>query len=398
MKDGTMQETASALPSCVRAHALDDGRTVYLVGTAHVSRQSVEDVREAIEAIKPDSVCVELCQARYTTMMQRDTWRKMNIFKVIRQKKAAFLLAQLVLGSFYRRIGDQLGVQPGAEMLEGIQQCKRTGAELVLADRAIDVTLKRVWAALSLWNTIKMAAHLLAGFFVADKIDEQLVEEMKNRDQLESILGTFADTFPEVKRRLLDERDVVLAHNINTAPGKKIVAVVGAGHVSGIIKSLQHPESVEPLLEVPPQSRLGIFFKWALPACIAALLVYGFFTGGVDHTVESIYIWILVNGLLSALGAFVALAHPVTIAACFVGAPITSLNPMIAAGWVGGLVQAWVCKPTVADLENLPESIATVSGFWRNPASKVLLVVVLANIGSSLGTFIAGGWIFSRAM
>jgi pheromone shutdown-related protein TraB len=331
-------------------------------------------------------------------MMQRDTWRKMNIFKVIRQKKAAFLLAQLVLSSFYRRIGDQLGVQPGAEMLEGIQQCKRAGAELVLADRAIDVTLKRVWAALSFWNTIKMAAHLLVGFFVAEKVDEQLVEEMKNRDQLESLLGTFADTFPEVKRRLLDERDVVLAHNIAAAPGKKIVAVVGAGHVSGIINSLQHPESVGPLLEVPPRSRLGTFFKWAIPACIAALLVYGFFTGGVDHTVESIYIWILVNGLLAALGALVALAHPVTIAACFVGAPITSLNPMIAAGWVGGLVQAWVRKPTVADLENLPESIATFSGFWRNPACKVLLVVVLANIGSSLGTFIAGGWIFSRAM
>jgi len=393
-----MRETSPALPASVREHALDNNRTVYLVGTAHVSRQSVEDVRQAIAAIKPDSVCVELCPARYTSMMQRDTWRKMNIFKVIRQKKAAFLLAQLVLSSFYRRIGDQLGVQPGAEMLEGIEQCESAGAELVLADRAIDITLKRVWASLSLWNTIKMTAHLLAGFFVAEKVDAQLVEEMKNRDQLESILGTFADTFPEVKKRLIDERDVVLARHISTAPGKKIVAVVGAGHVSGIIKSLDHPESVEPLYELPPRSRLGIFLKWALPACIAGLLVYGFFTGGAERTVESIFIWILVNGILSALGAIVALAHPVTIVACFVGAPITSLNPMIAAGWVGGLVQAWVHKPTVADLEKLPESIATLGGFWRNPACKVLLVVVLANIGSSLGTFIAGGWIFSRAM
>ena len=393
-----MEDTALTLPECVRVHALDDERTVYLIGTAHVSRQSVDDVRETITAIRPDSVCVELCPARYSAMVQRDNWQKMNIFKVIKEKKAAFLLAQLVLSSFYRRIGDQLGVQPGAEMLEGIQQCERSGAELVLADRAIDITLKRVWGALSLWNKIKMMVHLIAGIFVSEKLDEQLVEEMKNRDQLESIMGEFADAFPGIKRRLIDERDVVLAHNINTAPGKKIVAVVGAGHVPGIIQRFDRHEDMAPFFELPSRSRLGSFLKWALPVAIAGVLVYGFYTGGVDHTVESIYIWILVNGILSALGAAVALAHPVTILSCFVGAPITSLNPMIAAGWVGGLVQAWVHKPTVEDLENLPQSIATIRGFWSNPACKVLLVVVLANIGSSLGTFISGGWIFARAM
>jgi pheromone shutdown-related protein TraB len=393
-----MEDTALTLPECVRVHALDDERTVYLIGTAHVSRQSVDDVRETITAIRPDSVCVELCPARYSAMVQRDNWQKMNIFKVIKEKKAAFLLAQLVLSSFYRRIGDQLGVQPGAEMLEGIQQCERSGAELVLADRAIDITLKRVWGALSLWNKIKMMMHLVAGIFVAEKLDEQLVEEMKNKDQLESIMGEFADAFPGIKRRLIDERDVVLAHNINTAPGKKIVAVVGAGHVPGIIQSFDRQEDMASFFELPSRSRLGLFLKWALPAAIAGVLVYGFYTGGVDHTVESIYIWILVNGILSALGAAVALAHPLTILSCFVGAPITSLNPLIAAGWVGGLVQAWVHKPTVEDLENLPQSIATIRGFWSNPACKVLLVVVLANIGSSLGTFISGGWIFARAM
>ena len=393
-----MEDTALTLPECVRVHALDDERTVYLIGTAHVSRQSVDDVRETITAVRPDSVCVELCPARYSAMVQRDNWQKMNIFKVIKEKKAAFLLAQLVLSSFYRRIGDQLGVQPGAEMLEGIQQCERSGAKLVLADRAIDITLKRVWGALSLWNKIKMMMHLVAGIFVAEKLDEQLVEEMKNKDQLESIMGEFADAFPGIKRRLIDERDVVLAHNIKTAPGKKIVAVVGAGHVPGIIQSFDRHEDMAPFFELPSRSQLGSFLKWALPVAIAGVLVYGFYTGGVDHTVESIYIWILVNGILSALGAAIALAHPLTILSCFVGAPITSLNPMIAAGWVGGLVQAWVHKPTVEDLENLPQSIATIRGFWSNPACKVLLVVVLANIGSSLGTFISGGWIFARAM
>ncbi|MBM4309413.1 MAG: TraB/GumN family protein [Deltaproteobacteria bacterium] len=393
-----MDAPAAALPESVTTHVLKDGRTAYLIGTAHVSRHSVDDVRATIAALKPDAVCVELCPARHSAMLQRDTWQQMNIFRVIREKKAAFLLAQLVLSSFYRRIGDQLGVQPGAEMLEAVRQCEQTGAALVLADRAVDITLKRVWSALSLWNKLKMMVHLLAGLFVTEKIDAQLVEDMKNKDQLESILATFTEAFPEIKRRLIDERDAVLAHNIRSAPGHTIVAVVGAGHVPGIVRSLDCAERVDQFLELPQRSRLGSLLKWSIPVGIAGLVVLGFFRGGLDHTVESIYIWVLVNGALSALGAAIALAHPLTILACFVGAPITSLNPMIAAGWVGGLVQAWVRKPTVADLENLPESIATFGGFWKNPACRILLVVVLANIGSSLGTFISGGWIFARAM
>jgi len=392
-----MDETA-ALPACVTVQALDNERIVYLVGTAHVSRRSVEDVRDTIAAVGPDAVCVELCPARHTAMTQRDSWQHMNVFRIIREKKAAFLLAQLVLSSFYRRIGDQLGVQPGAEMLEAVRQCEQAGAVLVLADRAIDVTLKRVWASLSLWNRIRMAVHLLAGLFTVGAVDEQLVEDMKNRDQLESVLECFAEGFPTIKRRLIDERDAVLARNILNAPGTRVVAVVGAGHVQGIIRHFEEGGSIDAFLEVPPPSRVGPFLKWALPVCIVGLLVYGFFRGGVDHTVESIYIWILVNGALAALGAAAAFAHPATILACFLGAPITSLNPMLAAGWVGGLVQAWVHTPTVADLESLPDSIATCGGFWRNPACRVLLVVVLANIGSSLGTFISGGWIFARAL
>lgn len=393
-----MDAATAQLPERVTKHDLEGQRTVYIVGTAHVSRRSVEDVRATIEALRPDAVCVELCPARHSAMVQRDNWRQMNIFRVIREKKAAFLLAQLVLGSFYRRIGDQLGVQPGAEMLEAVRQCEQAGARLVLADRAVDITLKRVWAALSFWSRMRMMVHLLAGLFSVEAIDEQLVEDMKNRDQLESVLQGFAEAFPEVKSRLIDERDAVLAHTIRSAPGRTIVAVVGAGHVPGIVRNLAEHTGINGLLQLPPRSRLTAMLKWLLPLCILGLLVYGFYRGGVDHTVESLYIWVLVNGALAALGAAAALAHPATIVACFVGAPVTSLNPMLAAGWVGGLVQAWAHTPTVADLENLPEAVATPAGFWKNPACRVLLVVVLANIGSSLGTFISGGWIFARTL
>ncbi|MBW2554740.1 MAG: TraB family protein, partial [Deltaproteobacteria bacterium] len=227
-------------------------------------------------------------------------------------------------------------------------------------------------------------------------IDESLIEKIKEQDQLETIMETFSKSFPEVKKRLIDERDIYLAQKIRSAPGTTVVAVVGAGHVPGIQQHIHKNEPIAPLVEVPPKSILPAILKWAIPALIITLLVAGFFKGGRQHSVESIYIWILVNGILSAVGAAIALAHPLTILATFVAAPITSLNPTIAAGWVSGLVQTWVKKPTVSDLEDLPNAISSVKGFWMNPVSKILLVVVLANLGSSLGTFISGSWIAAR--
>ncbi len=390
-----MTKSDFTLPASVH-HITIEGKNIYLVGTAHVSKKSVEDVSNTIETVNPDAICVELCAARHKAIVQRDNWKQMNIFKIIKEKKAVFLLAQLIMSSFYRRIGEQLGVQPGAEMVEGIKQAEKTGAELVLADRDIEITLKRVWRNLNFFNKLKMASHILATLFVGEKIDESLIEKIKEQDQLETIMETFSESFPEVKKRLIDERDIYLAQKIRSAPGTTVVAVVGAGHVPGIQQHIHKNEPIAPLVEVPPKSILPAILKWAIPALIITLLVAGFFKGGRQHSVESIYIWILVNGILSAVGAAIALAHPLTILATFVAAPITSLNPTIAAGWVSGLVQTWVKKPTVSDLEDLPNAISSVKGFWVNPVSKILLVVVLANLGSSLGTFISGSWIAAR--
>ena len=390
-----MTKSDFTLPASVH-HITIEGKNIYLVGTAHVSKKSVEDVSNTIETVNPDAICVELCAARHKAIVQRDNWKQMNIFKIIKEKKAVFLLAQLIMSSFYRRIGEQLGVQPGAEMVEGIKQAEKTGAELVLADRDIEITLKRVWRNLNFFNKLKMASHILATLFVGEKIDESLIEKIKEQDQLETIMETFSESFPEVKKRLIDERDIYLAQKIRSAPGTTIVAVIGAGHVPGIQQHIHKNEPIAPLVEVPPKSIIPVILKWAIPALILTLLIAGFFKGGRQHSVESIYIWILVNGILSAVGAAIALAHPLTILATFVAAPITSLNPTIAAGWVSGLVQTWVKKPTVSDLEDLPNAISSVKGFWMNPVSKILLVVVLANLGSSLGTFISGSWIAAR--
>lgn len=392
-----MKKNDQQLPEQVSG-ILVNGKSIYLVGTAHLSRESVEDVRRTIALVHPDTICVELCPSRHKAMVKRDAWRQMNIFRVIREGKAVFLLAQLIMTSFYRRLGQQLGVQPGAEMLEGVTIAKRDGLDLVLADRDIQVTLKRVWSHLGLWSRIKMLFQITGGLVFSEKIDENLIEQIKKKDQLENMMEIFAKSFPAVKKYLIDERDLYLAQKIRNAPGRTIVAIVGAGHAAGIKEMIQRESPIEHLMEVPRRSPIMKTIKWAVPLCILILIITGFFKGGTRHSIESIYIWVLVNGLLSALGAAVAFGHPLTILASFIGAPLTSLNPMIAAGWVAGLVQAGVKKPTVADLEDLPGSIMTVKGFWMNPVSRILLVVVGANLGSSLGTVIAGSWIAARVL
>lgn len=374
----------------------EGGKRFFLVGTAHVSLESVEDVRRTVEIVRPDSICVELCPARYQAMTRREDWKRMDIYKVIKEGKAVFLMIQLVLQAFYRKIGDKLGVQPGAEMMEGIRLAEETGATLVLADRDVQVTLKRVWGFLGFWKKCQLLTQMLTGIFVDDDVDKALIEDMKKKDQLAAIMGTFAENFPQIKERLIDERDVYLAQKIRKAPGENIVAVVGAGHVPGMQRHFAHEVDLSPLEELPPPSRWGAFWKWGLPGFFVALLVIGFFRGGADTSVDALSIWVLVTGVGAALGSLAALGHPLTILSSFLAAPVTTLHPLIAAGWVAGLVQAWVKKPTVSDLEELPMSVMTVKGFWVNPVSRILLVVIFANLGATIGVFVSGSLIAAR--
>lgn len=389
-----MSESQLQLPERVTQLEVE-GKKVYIVGTAHVSKQSVEDVIDTVAAVGPDSVCIELCASRHRSLVERDNWKKMDLFKVLKQGKALFLFVQLIMSSFYRKLGKKLGVEPGAEMLEGAKQAEAIGAKLVLADRDIEITLKRVWGYLNFWNKFKMLGELLAGLIFGEKIDEDLVENMKKQDQLESIMEVFAKSFPEVKKRLIDERDIYLAQKIRSAPGEKIVAVVGAAHVPGIKEHIYKEESLDELMVLPPKSIIPKILKWLIPALILFLFAKAYYTGGFEKLKDNLMIWVFVNGTLSALGAAIALGHPFTIIASFLGAPLTSLNPMIAAGFVAGIVQTWTKKPTVADFEDIPNAISTVKGFWTNTVTRILLVFMLANLGSALGTWISAAWIIS---
>ena len=389
-------QQAAGLPPRV-SHVQVENKDVYLVGTAHISRESVEDVRATIEQVRPDAVCVELCQARHQAMTQADNWRRMDIFKVIRQKKAVFLLAQLILSSFYRRLGEKLGVQPGAEMLEAIRLTEQTGAQLVLADRDIDITLKRVWGYLGFWSKLKLAMQLTMSIFVPERIDAGMIEQIKKQDQLEAIMTEFAQQYPEIKKRLIDERDTFLAQKIRTAPGTTTVAVVGAGHLEGIKAQIGQEHALDELMKLPPKSVWSAVLKWSLPLLIVALIAFGF-AGGIEQGIQNIYIWVFVTGTLAALGALLALAHPLTILSAFVAAPITTLHPLIGVGWVTSIVQAIIHRPKVSDLEDLPDALTTFKGFWTSPVIRILLVGALASLGGAIGFWVAGFWIGARSV
>ena len=384
--------------STLREHTLADGKQVLLLGTAHVSKRSVADVTRAIEELEPDTVAVELCAARYRNLTDHEAWRQLDIFQVLKEGKAPLLLSSLVMTSFQKRIAKELGVTPGAEMLEAIERAHERGLPLELIDRDIQVTLRRTWGRLGWWAKLKLLTQLVGSLFLGQEIDEAMVEKLKEEEELAGLLEAMAEALPQVKSTLIDERDLYMAQRIRELDGKRVLAVVGAGHLAGIASHLGEETDLAPLEQVPPRSWVPRLISWLIPLVIVALLVLGFLRGGIEESMASVGLWILVNGVCAALGALAAFGHPLTIASAFVAAPLTSLNPMVAAGWVAGLVQAWIHRPTVSDLEDLSEDITSVRGFWNNSVSRVLLVVVLANLGSMIGTFVAGGWIAARAL
>ena len=368
-----------------------DGKKILLIGTAHISQSSVDEVNTVINQVKPDTVCIELCSSRYQAMLAKDQWKNMDIFKVIREGKSFLLFANLIMTAFQKRLGSKLGVKPGSEMFEAANVAEKLNSELVLADRDVKITLQRTWRGMPFWGKMKVLGQLLASLFIREEISKEEIEKLKESDALSEAMKMLAEQSPEMKRILIDERDQYMAEKIRQSMGKLIVAVVGAGHVKGLTAELENKHNLAELESVPPTGKAVAWLKWGIPALIIALIVYGFFTVDTDVSIEMIQRWFLINGTLSALGTAAAFGHPITIAAAFVAAPFTSLNPTIAAGWVAGLVEALLRKPQVRDFENLADDITHLRGFWQNNITRILLVVIFANLGSAIGTF-AGGF------
>ena len=372
-------------------------KEILLVGTAHVSKNSAELVERIIREQKPDTVAVELCQSRYDAIRDPERWKNTDIVSVIRSGRVYVLMIQLLIAGFQRKLGAELHIKPGAEMVKAMEIAAEVGAKVALVDREVRITLKRTWASVGLWTSIKLIATILASVLSNKKIDEKEIERLKSADALEELMGEFSQKLPGVRTALIDERDQYLAQKIQSAEGKRIVAILGAGHVPGVTSWLGKAIEVSHLEIIPSKSFSRSVFEWVIPVVIVGMIAYGFFASGGDTSWEMIKAWVWITGFTAALGAAAALAHPVTVLVSFVVAPFTSINPFLAVGWFSGLVEAMIRKPRVADFETVTADIVTIKGMWTNRVTRILLVTALANLFASVGT-VWGGWVLATML
>ena len=364
-------------------------KDITLVKTDHISKNSVEDVKRTVEEIKPDSICVELDADRYDSIINSDSWRNRDIVQVIKDKKVGFLMVNIILASFQKRMAKKMDNTSGQEMITGIHLAKENDLNLVLADRSIKNTFTRIWNKLGFFEKAKLIYAIFLSIFEDEDITEEDLEQLKKSDALEAALNEIGKDFPIVKEVLVDERDKYLAYKIKNAPGNKIVAIIGAAHAGGIIKNIPLEYSIDELDDTSKKKGMGSLLKWVLPLALIGIVVYTLIQNR-DVGLSQIYSWFLWNGSLSAFGVLLAFGHPLSILTAFVMAPITSLNPLLAAGWFAGLTEAHIRKPKVKDFENLAEDTSTLKGFWHNRVTHILLVVIMANIFSTIGTFVSG--------
>ena len=365
-------------------------KELYIVGTAHVSANSVQLVEDVINEVKPDTICIELDEQRYKSITKKTTYEDIDIIEIIRKKQLFFFIGQFIMASYQKKISEKTGSRPGMEFMKAIEMSESTGARLVLADRNIGTTLKRAFRLTPFWHKLRF----LASLFVSDDsdFDDIDIEKLKTQDAIENIVKSFEEELPVTKRVLIDERDEYLASEISQNLGKVTVAVVGAGHVPGMLMHMQSPVNShhkEEINRIPSPSKAGRIIPWVIPAIVIAVTAWGFINGRREVAQEVIIYWILVNGILAALGCLAAFAHPLTTLCGFIAAPITSLNPTIGVGFVTALVQTFLVKPRIRDFEQIQNSTLSVRNWWSNRLTKIFLVFILSSIGSSIGTFVA---------
>lgn len=371
------------------------GREIHIIGTAHVSRKSVEEVERVIAEVRPDTVCVELDKARHESLVDESRWRRLDLFQIIKQKKVLYLLANLALSAYQRKIGERMGVKPGAELLAAVRAAESVGARLVLADRDIQATLKRTWHRLGFWNKSKLISGLLAAPFSLDEMEEEQIEALKDRDTISEMLDELAKLMPDLKEPLIDERDRYLISSILEAPGQRIVAVVGAGHVRGMLANVETKVDRDELSLIPSPSPVGTIIGWLIPVVILGAFWFGWQKHESESLIQMIRAWVLPTSIGCGLFTLASFAHPLTILAGVLAAPLTTLNPLIGVGMVTALIEAWVRRPTVEDCEGIPDAIMKPRTWLKNRATRVLLVFVLSNLGASIGMFISTTWVLS---
>lgn len=381
--------------SGTKRELLLNGRKITLIGTAHVSAESVVEVENTIRELKPDCVAIELDDKRAESITNKDKFRELDIVKVLKNNQGFLLIANLILSTYQKRMGNDVGVQPGEEMLKGMEVSSELGIPVVMADRPIQITLKRAWSKSSFWGKCKLLSALLSSAFTKEELSETEIENIKNKNEMDSMMAELADFLPVIKEVLIDERDSYLATKIWESSGDNIVAVLGAGHLNGVVANLEKyaaegkTKDIEEISSIPPKGFFGHIAGWIIPVIIVGLIVAGFIYGGKEMGTKQVLSWFIWNGGLAGLTALLALAHPITILVAIVSAPFTSLSPFIGVGFVTGIVQAFVCKPKVSDIESLQDDFS-FKGIYKNRLLRVLLVFLMSTLGSAIGTFVSG--------
>jgi len=375
-----------------------DGREFILVGTAHVSRESTELVREVIEKERPDCVCIELDSQRFEALSKKRRFEELDLKQVIRKRQLAPLIANLVLASYQKKLGGSLGVTPGSELLEAASAARDLDVPVALCDRDVRITLRRAWGSMTLWNKAKLLSALLVSLVDRPELDEAELRRIRDQDVLSELMRELGEELPSLKRTLIDERDGFLSRKIREAEGERVVAVVGAGHVEGIRATLLEGREVDldAISEIPP---VGLGWKlvgWGVPAAILGALAWIAVDKGAQVAGENLLYWIVANGVPTTLGALIALAHPAVIFAAFAVAPVTSLIPVIGAGYVLAFLQAFFRPPVVREFETLGDDFADPRAWWRSRLLRIFLVFLLTTLGSFVGTWVGGVEIVSN--
>jgi len=364
-------------------------KEVLLLGTAHISTKSVEEVKEAIEKEMPDVVGVELDFNRLRQLKLGNRWQETNIGKIISSGQTYLFLFTLMLSNFQRSLGQKLGIKPGMEMVEAVRIAEEKNIPIMLLDRDINITLKRAMHKMKLTEKIKLLYSILLGFFSENKIEitTSTIEGLKEKDVLNRLMQELAREMPSIKSILVDERDAYIARAIENSPGKKILAVVGAGHIEGIKRHFGEKIDIAAITTVPKGTNYMKIIGYVIPAIFIVLIAALFYFKGGGVTLTAIAYWALATGTLAALGVIIARGHPLTVLASFLAAPVTTLHPLLAAGWVAGYVEAKMRNPKVKDFENL-SNLNSLGDFTNNQVTRILLVVALANVGATLGVII----------
>jgi pheromone shutdown-related protein TraB len=365
-----------------------DGREFIVVGTAHISRQSADLVRDVIEKEKPDVVCVELDEKRLKALSEKNRWENLDLRQIIKNKQLSTLMVNLVLSSYQKKLGEKLGVTPGTELLEAVKTANENNIPVELCDREVRVTLRRAWHSMNLWQKSKFLSGGLAGLFEKQDLTEEKLAELRNKDVLSEMMDEIGKAMPVLKTVIIDERDQYIAQKMKESNGKKIVSVVGAGHVKGIVKFLESNDDIDlKTIEIIPEpSFFSKIMGWSIPVIIIASIFYIGFSQGISEAGNNALFWILACGIPSAIGALISIAHPLTILASFFSAPITSLSPLIGVGYVAAFVQAYMQPPIVKEFQEVSKDFRKVSNWWKNRLLKVFLVFILSSIGGVIGT------------